>query len=76
MSRRFGRNQRRKMRERIDALEHQLHAGDELLEALEDVIGLAFSLEEVQNKYIPDVVSEYIAGDIENLIARVKGGAV
>jgi len=47
----------------------------DLLEALEDVIGMAFSLEHVQSEHIPDVVSEYIAGDIENLIARAKGGA-
>ena len=124
MSRRFGRNQRRKMREKIYGLElrlyeirlwmeenslreksipkahrsHRTYFGgeqcmncgctlgsiasrepcthkDKMLEALEGVIGMAFSLEEVRSEHIHGVVSEFIAGDIENLIAHVKGGA-
>ncbi len=50
----------------------------ELLAALEDVIAMARSLGEVQSEYIDRTVSDFIEGDIEALIARVKrmkGGA-
>ena len=48
---------------------------DELLAALEDVIAMARSLDEVKNEYIERTVNNFIEGDIEALIARVKGGA-
>lgn len=59
------------------ALEHAKIAGqrDELLSALEDVIAMARSLGEVQNAYIEETVSDFIEGDIEDLIASIKGGA-
>lgn len=59
------------------ALEHAKVAGqrDKLLAALEDVIAMARSLGEVQNAYIEQTVSEFIEGDIENLITSIKGGA-
>ena len=59
------------------ALEHVKVAGqrDALLAALEDTIAMARSLSDVQNAYIEETVDEFIAGDIADLIARVKGGA-
>lgn len=59
--------------------EHQIERiiaqRDELLAALEDVIAMARSLGEVQNAYIEETVSDFIEGDIEDLIASIKGGA-
>lgn len=59
------------------ALEHAKVAGqrDKLLAALEDVIAMARSLGDVQNAYIEETVSDFIEGDIEDLIASIKGGA-
>ena len=48
---------------------------DDLLAALEDVIAMARSLGDVQSEYIEEAVSEFIEGDIENLITSIKGGA-
>lgn len=59
------------------ALEHAKVAGqrDKLLAALEDVIAMARSLGDVQSEYIEEAVSEFIEGDIEDLITSIKGGA-
>lgn len=59
------------------ALEHAKVAGqrDKLLAALEDVIAMARSLGNVQNAYIEQTVSDFIEGDIEDLITSIKGGA-
>lgn len=59
------------------ALEHAKVAGqrDKLLAALEDVIAMARSLGDVQNAYIEQTVSDFIEGDIEDLITSIKGGA-
>lgn len=59
------------------ALEHAKVAGqrDKLLTALEDVIAMARSLGDVQSEYIEEAVSEFIEGDIEDLITSIKGGA-
>lgn len=59
------------------ALEHSKVAGqrDKLLAALEDVIAMARSLGDVQSEYIEEAVSEFIEGDIEDLITSIKGGA-
>ncbi|QZE12044.1 hypothetical protein [Klebsiella phage vB_KpnP_ZX1] len=48
---------------------------DDLLAALEDVIAMARSLGDVQSEYIEEAVSEFIEGDIEDLITSIKGGA-
>lgn len=59
--------------------EHQIERiiaqRDELLSALEDVIAMARSLGDVQNAYIEQTVSDFIEGDIEDLITSIKGGA-
>ena len=59
--------------------EHQIERiiaqRDELLAALEDVIAMARSLGDVQNAYIEETVSNFIEGDIEDLITSIKGGA-
>lgn len=59
--------------------EHQIERiiaqRDELLAALEDVIAMARSLGDVQNAYIEETVSDFIEGDIEDLITSIKGGA-
>ena len=59
------------------ALEHAKVAGqrDALLSALEDVIAMARSLGDVQIEYIEETVSDFIEGDIEDLITSIKGGA-
>lgn len=59
------------------ALEHAKVADqrDKLLAALEDVIAMARSLGDVQSEYIEEAVSEFIEGDIEDLITSIKGGA-
>lgn len=59
------------------ALEHAKVAGqrDKLLAALEDVIAMARSLGDVQSEYIEETVSDFIEGDIEDLITSIKGGA-
>lgn len=59
------------------ALEHAKVAGqrDKLLAALEDVIAMARSLGDVQSECIEEAVSEFIEGDIEDLITSIKGGA-
>lgn len=49
---------------------------DELLAALEDTIAMARALSEVQNAYIEETVDAFTAGDIDDLIARVKAAAV
>lgn len=56
----------------IEQLEAQRN---ELLAALEDTIAMARSLSDVQNAYIEETVDDFTAGDIADLIARVKGGA-
>lgn len=59
------------------ALEHAKVAGqrDKLLAALEDVIAMARSLGDVQSAHIEETVSDFIEGDIEDLITSIKGGA-
>lgn len=59
------------------ALEHAKVAGqrDKLLAALEGVIAMARSLGDVQSEYIEEAVSDFIEGDIEDLITSIKGGA-
>lgn len=57
-------------------IEHISAQRDKLLAALEDVIAMARSLGDVQSEYIEEAVSEFIEGDIEDLITSIKGGAI